>query len=159
MNKKISITFPIGEMLMVNDDVFNPASKRKKLETDLVPLINIVFLLLIFFLVTGNALSPADKSFEDPDAITSRYIEDDALNIRLTKDHMICIDEKILAKDEINNLSGFFSALFKKDADRQVLISADSRLLSSYLISMLNIISDAGAVNIAIATRGDGYVK
>ncbi|MFT4578791.1 MAG: biopolymer transport protein ExbD [Nitrospinales bacterium] len=50
--------------------------KKRNIELDLIPLINIVFLLLIFFMLTSNSISSALKA-ELPIAETSTKIENE----------------------------------------------------------------------------------
>ncbi len=135
------------------ESIFDDQSKRKAIQTDLVPLINVVFLLLIFFLVTGNIIQSSDATIENPDAITGDKIKDDALVIRMTYDNKIIVNDTVLSRQQIINLENYLKDSIKGNPSRQILINADARISALKLVQIVNILSKSGLENIAIATR------
>jgi biopolymer transport protein ExbD len=139
--------------MIEGDDIFRPGARRAALQTDLVPLINIVFLLLIFFLVTGSALSPNEKLLKTPLAFTGVTVQADALDVRLRADKKFEIDGELLSVAQVKDLNQFFVRIFAQDPKRQVLLSADADLSAKYLLQLIQLVSAAGGQNISIATH------
>ena len=71
---------------------------RKKKNIDLIPMINIIFLLLIFFMLTGTIQVRENPKVENPISIfasNSKEFEKNTFNITLTEEGGIYLNNKI----------------------------------------------------------------
>ena len=79
--------------------------KRKVfLETgrlDIAPLIDVVFLLLIFFMLTSSFIFQPGIRVNLPKAVTSEILQKELLVVVITEDNEIFISERPITRDEL----------------------------------------------------------
>ena len=67
-----------------------------------IALINIVFLMLIFFMVAGQ-ISKSDAAFvSPPESISEAYVDDDALQILLDADKQLWLNDEQIALEDLD---------------------------------------------------------
>jgi len=123
---------------------------RKKRLPNLVPLINIVFLLLIFFMLSGT-LSKKDLFEVDPPlSYTGSNAESPEMTILIRDDNKISLDDKIIP---LNNLEAYLTSLLKNKSIEEVLIKADGNASSGTLSKVIRMIRNTGIKRAAIVTK------
>ena len=123
---------------------------RKKRLPNLVPLINIVFLLLIFFMLSGT-LSKKDLFEVDPPlSYTGSNAESPEMTILIRDDNKISLDDKIIP---LNNLEAYLTSLLKNKSIEEVLIKADGKASSGTLSKVIRMIRNTGIKRAAIVTK------
>ena len=123
---------------------------RKKRLPNLVPLINIVFLLLIFFMLSGT-LSKKDLFEVDPPlSYTGSNAESPEMTILIRDDNKISLDDKIIP---LNNLEAYLTSLLKNKSIEEVLIKADGNASSGTLSKVIRTIRNTGIKRAAIVTK------
>ena len=123
---------------------------RKKRLPNLVPLINIVFLLLIFFMLSGT-LSKKDLFEVDPPlSYTGSNAESPEMTILIRNDNKISLDDKIIP---LNNLEAYLTSLLKNKSIEEVLIKADGNASSGTLSKVIRMIRNTGIKRAAIVTK------
>lgn len=123
---------------------------RKKRLPNLVPLINIVFLLLIFFMLSGT-LSKKDLFEVDPPlSYTGSNAESPEMTILIRDDNKISLDDKIIP---LNNLEAYLTSLLKDKSIEEVLIKADGNASSGTLSKVIRMIRNTGIKRAAIVTK------
>ena len=125
---------------------------RKRMEVSLVPLINVVFLLLIFFLVSGTYQPPEVVKIEKPVSTTADIVHQPPLVVVLTADAMMYFND---VEVDIDSLHQKLTSMLKKRPDASILLKADTRLEAAFLTKLIAKIRGAGGVNIAIATTAE----
>ena len=68
---------------------------------DIAPLIDVIFLLLIFFMLTSSFILQPGIRVDLPKAVTSEVLQKDLLIITITSDNQVYVDERRTGKDEI----------------------------------------------------------
>ena len=119
----------------------------------MIPLINIVFLLLIFFLITGTVERFAIIPINLPESENGKLLDEGHIVIVLGKHDEILLDEALLSPPELKQL---LIHLLKTNPERIITIKADARLAASRLIDTMNIIRDAGGQNVSLVTQKKG---
>ncbi|KPK38420.1 MAG: hypothetical protein AMJ78_10025 [Omnitrophica WOR_2 bacterium SM23_29] len=126
---------------------------RLKLEVgeylDLAPLIDIIFLLLIFFLLTWNFLTQSQAGIKVnlPKAVTSEAIAEESLIINITGENLIYLNDKIVTTRElISKLEGL------SPRKKSLLIKADRRASLGRVVEVWDICRNAGISQVNIAT-------
>lgn len=125
---------------------------RLKLEVgeylDIAPLIDIVFLLLIFFLLTWNFLAQSQAGIKVnlPKAVTSEAVAEESLIISVTSENLIYLNDKIVT---IKELASKLETLPKK---KSLLIKADRRASLGRVVEVWDICRNAGISQVNIAT-------
>ncbi len=126
-------------------------SARLKLLTgeylDIAPLINCVFLLLIFLLLTWSyaANSQAGIKVSLPKAVTSETVAEESVVIAITREKVIYLNNEVVSPKELESK---LSALPKKS----VLIKADRGTSLERVVEVWDICRKAGIPQVNIAT-------
>lgn len=116
---------------------FSTTKKSSGLEIDLTPLINIVFLMLIFFMLAGT-LKTSDN-IKTAEMQSATPLDEDSLVIGLALDGTLSIDGEVVA---LENLKAHLKR--QKIANGKVAIKPDARLAASELLSVSQLLREAG---------------
>lgn len=137
--------------------------KRKNsrnLILDMTPLIDVVFLLLIFFMV-ATTFQDVDSSvnIELPKSSSEHKITIKSLEVKINKDLEIYLIAKDLnGKNEMmkvdrGNLKEKLSKRLELTKDKNVIVSADKSVNYQSLIEVLDIAKEAGAGSLDLNTK------
>ena len=94
----------------------------EKGQLDIAPLIDIIFLLLIFFMLTSSFIFQPGIRVNLPKAVTSEALHRDILIVVITKENKIYINERTVSESELEPriiaaARGGQSLLIKADRD------------------------------------------
>lgn len=124
----------------------------------LAPMLDIVFLLLVFFIVTQNiALTEQDFAVKVPSAENaedrnkSRAINEIILNVR--EDGKVTINREVFTVDE---LYPKLERLVKLEKNQPVRIRGDAATTYQKIVDVLDVCRKAGIWNISFSTRKPG---
>lgn len=127
--------------------------KKKHInDLNLIPLINVVFVLLIFFMVVGRLERTDLLGVELPRThhVGSRNAQSDPVMVYVNKTGRIAVNNDFVAKDDL--LVIVKTALLEQPM-RSVRVKADAKLLASELIWVIATIQESGAQSVSIMTR------
>jgi len=128
--------------------------QKERIEISMVPLINVVFLLLIFFLVVGTVNEPDILPIETPSAKTGEKLnikdESNQITILLGKNSKIVFNDSEVSNDVLDSVLKYE---LKKKPNQAITVKADSVLPAADLIGLLIKVSGAGGREISIATE------
>ena len=116
---------------------------------DIAPLIDVVFLLLLFFMLTSSFVLYPGIRVTLPKAKTSKTLSVSNLVITLTKDHVIYWDEQVVTLKELRQ------ALQQGGGTKPVLIRSDRHAYVNKLIQLWDLCRDAGYREVHIATMAE----
>ena len=117
-------------------------------QIDIAPLIDCVFLLLIFFMLSSSFTSQSAISVKLPKAVTSDTIKEENLTVTITSENVIYFDGKVTTLKELN------LALAKSSMkNRSLLIKADRRSSVGRIVDVWDICRKLGIERINIATN------
>jgi len=125
-------------------------SKRKKKLPNLVPLINIVFLLLIFFMLSGTLSKKDFFEVNPPLSYTGSNAEAPEMTILISEKNMISLNNQIISPNELENK---LKKLLNNKHIEEVLIKADGNAKSGTLSKVIKIIRSTGIKRAAIVTK------
>ena len=114
---------------------------------DMVPLINCVFLLLIFFLLTSNFIFQPGIKINLPKAVTSEVIQENTVVITVTADNRFYLNETPVTLLELK------SKLEKASNVEPILIKADRDVALSIVINIWDFCRGIGIKQVNIATN------
>jgi biopolymer transport protein ExbD len=132
---------------------FRNTAKLPEAEIDLAPMIDVVFLLLIFFIVTWNFARfeteldvsvPVAEEGADPQRTVGEII----VNIR--KDGTIVVNAVELSEDDLFQRLKAISEVYK---DQAVILRGDGEASYTDIINALDVIQQANIWNVAFATN------
>ena len=117
-------------------------------EVNMAPLVDMVFTLLLFFLVTTTFSRETGVEVSRPAAASAREMERDALMVALTRDGSIFVHNRAV---DLLDLRGVVQEELKDAPDRSVVILADRASNTGNLVSVLDECALAGARKVAVA--------
>ena len=115
---------------------------------DLTPMVNVFFLLFIFFLFTSSFIFQPGIKVSLPKAVTSEVMQLDNVTITVTKDDKIYLEDRQITTEE---LTGRLKILAKEKMG--LLIKADSRAPLGRIVEIWDACRREGVSQINIATN------
>ena len=115
---------------------------------DVTPLIDVVFLLLIFFMLTSTFVLQPGIKVKLPKAITSEALKKKNLVIVITAGGKIYLDNEIISSDELSAKLGEAA-----QDERAVLIKADQKISLGRVVEVWDLCRDVGITQVSIATE------
>lgn len=125
-------------------------SKKQARQISLVPLINVVFLLLIFFLVAGTVEKVDVIDVQLPEAQSGEVIEEGPIEILLGRYDEVIVNDQLI---ELAEVSAWLEPKLERNPDRVITIKADARLKAIRMIDLLDRLKQAGAKQISLTTQ------
>lgn len=125
--------------------------RREKIEkglVDLTPLINVFFLLFIFFLFTSSFIFQPGIRVNLPKAVTSEVIEQENVVIVITKDNKIYLNDREISREE---LASHLRIMAKEKTP--LLIKADNRAGLGTIVDIWDMCRKEGVSQANIATN------
>lgn len=115
---------------------------------DIAPLIDIVFQLLIFFMLTSSFIMQPGIKVNLPKAVTSEVVKYENIEIIVSGENVTYFNGKVVTTPELNKL-------LKQAAqrDESVLIKADRRASLGRVVEIWDSCRDLGIAKINIATN------
>ncbi len=127
---------------------FKRRLKMEKGMIDLTPMVNVFFLLFIFFLFTSSFIFQPGIKVSLPKAVTSEVMQLDNVTITVTKDDKIYLEDKNITVEE---LIPRLKILAKEKMG--LLIKADSRAPLGRIVEIWDACRREGVSQINIATN------
>ena len=125
---------------------------RKPLEAvqvDIAPLIDMVFQLLIFFMLTSSFVLQPGIRVALPKAATGRQATSAQFVVTLTKDHLVYWEEEIVTMEELR------ARLEAAGGEKPVMIRSDRHAYVEKLIEIWDLCRETGYQEVHIATLPD----
>ena len=117
---------------------------------NVAPLVDVVFLLVIFFAVTTTFLETAGLELELPESSSTAPREPSHIIVQLTEQGELMLDGETV---ELTALSGQLSDLIGEQADRAVVLQADGNARHESVVQIMDAIRAAGARSMTVAAR------
>ena len=124
-------------------------SEEEDNEINLTPMLDVVFIMLIFFIVTASFIKEAGIQVERPDTTTADKQEDAAILIAISANNEIWIDRKEMDPRAVR---GMIERLHAENPKGSIVIQADEESTNEMLVIVMEAAKQAGVANIAIAT-------
>jgi biopolymer transport protein ExbD len=125
-------------------------SSQSDAELDMTPMLDVVFIMLIFFIVTTSFVKEAGVSVNSPTAQTSESQTQANIFIAITADGEVWIDKR---KVDVLTVRSIVSRLHAQNPEGSVVIQADKKASAEQLMKVMDQARLAGISNIAIAAK------
>lgn len=126
-----------------------PRNKKSPREPGLIPMINIVFLLLVFFLVAGSIEKYDIIPVELPTAKNGKRLADGQVVIIIGAQKEIVVNDDFVAPSQF---LGTMQEHLRENPNKIISLKADEHLPATFMISIMNQIRQAGGTNISLIT-------
>ncbi|MDP8212185.1 MAG: biopolymer transporter ExbD [Candidatus Zapsychrus exili] len=118
-------------------------------QIDLAPLVDVIFQLLIFFMLSSSFTFQSGINVKLPKAITSDVIKEENLVVTITSENIIYLNGTITTLKELNVHLSKTAA----DKKRPLLIKADRRASVGRIVDVWDLCRNLGIEKINIATN------
>tara|TARA_B100001093_G_scaffold296420_1_gene282627 strand:+ start:2446 stop:2847 length:402 start_codon:yes stop_codon:yes gene_type:complete len=119
---------------------------------DLTPMMDIVFIMLIFFIVTTSFVKETGVDINRPNAETAERDEKGNILVAITQNNEIWIDKRRI---DLKAVRANIERLKIEYPEGSVIIQADKESRSGLLVEAMDQIRLAGVQNISIAAKND----
>lgn len=129
---------------------FKTAQETSGIFATMAPMADVVFLLLIFFMITSSFVMDPGIEVDLPRAASAEEQSRQRIVITITRDRTLLLDEEVVSFD---NLSSRLEALLGQDREGLLIIRADRDVPHGLVVRALDISRQSGAGRLAIATE------
>ena len=129
---------------------FNQAQAEEESEINITPMLDVVFIMLIFFIVTATFVKEAGIEVNRPDAATATKAENANILIAIGPNNDIWIDRRMI---DIRSVRPNIERLHAENPQGSVVIQADKESKTDTLIQVMDASRQAGVFNVSIAAN------
>ena len=120
-------------------------------QVDLTPLIDVVFILLIFFILSANFQKESSIEVDRPSASSSTVKEaSKTLTVSVDRNHQIWFKDSVV---NLTQLQFQIKSVVSKKEKINTIINADKSVDTGTLVQIIDAIRLSGISNVAIATQ------
>ena len=130
-------------------------ARRQKPQADgddvnVTPLLDIVFIMLIFFIVTSTFVKEPGVPIERPEALTTEVRKLASILVAIAPDNKIWINREEVKLEEVRAV---VEQLARENPKGTAVVQADKGSESRYLVEVLNQVKAAGISEVAVSTE------
>ena len=129
---------------------FNQVQQEEESEINITPMLDVVFIMLIFFIVTATFVKEAGIDVNRPDAATAVKQEKANILIAIGPNNDIWIDRRQI---DIRSVRPNIERLHAENPQGSVVIQADKESKTDTLIQVMDASRQAGVYNVSIAAQ------
>ena len=116
-------------------------------QIDIAPLVDVIFQLLIFFMLTSSFIVPSGIKVNLPKAVTSQMVKSRSLEIVVSGENVIYIEGRVI---DIQELKSILKELATRN--QPLLIKADRSAQLGRVVQIWDMARDLGFSQVNIAT-------
>ncbi|MEF2146441.1 MAG: biopolymer transporter ExbD [Desulfovibrionaceae bacterium] len=124
--------------------------RNRAVEINMAPLIDMIFILLIFFIVTTSFVRESGIEVQRPSAETAQQEQSPSLQIGISEEGVVYVEGRAV---DVRSVRNRVAAFLADTPDGAVLVVADRASRTDGLIRVVDQCRLAGARNIGIAAR------
>jgi len=129
----------------------NRRRKSEESEVNMTPMLDVVFIMLIFFIVTASFVKEAGVDVNRPPALTAISKDKGNILIAITENGQIWIDRRQV---DPRSLRASIERLHGENPQGAIVIQADKNSQNHLLVAVMDAAKSAGVNQIAIAAEG-----
>ena len=126
------------------------AAREEESEINLTPMLDVVFIMLIFFIVTANFIKEPGLEVNRPDSDTSEIQENAAILIAIGATNDIWIDGR---RVDVRQVKANITKLLADNPQGSVVIQADEKAQADAIIQVMDQSREAGVYAISLASE------
>lgn len=127
-----------------------PQPKRREMGENMIPLINVVFLLLIFFMLTGMLAAPEPFQVQPPNSRSDAETTEREGTLLLAADGRLALDGEELAREA---LPATLHQRLAAQPDLRLKLKADAEVTAPMLMDLLDELREVGVKRLTLLTR------
>ena len=118
-------------------------------DVNVTPLLDIVFIMLIFFIVTSTFIKEPGTDVERPEAVTDEKVKLISVLVAINSEDEIWINKERVTLGEVQFL---VEELRRETPKGAAVIQVDSKARSELMLDVLQKVKDAGIDEVSVAT-------
>jgi len=119
-------------------------------EVDLTPMLDVVFIMLIFFIVTASFVKESGIDVNRPDAATAEVKQKGNILVAITETNQIWIDRRQV---DVRSVRANIERIHAENPQGSVVIQADKNSKNGLLVQVMDASRQAGVSNVSIAAN------
>ncbi|MCS5635168.1 MAG: biopolymer transporter ExbD [Myxococcota bacterium] len=129
------------------------AREDEEAEINITPMLDVVFIMLIFFIVTASFVKESGIDVNRPDAATATMKERGNILVAITDTNQIWIDRRQV---DPRSVRANIERLHAENPQGAVVIQADKNSKNGLLVQVMDAARQAGVFNVSIAANEVG---
>ena len=122
--------------------------EQEESEIDITPMLDVVFIMLIFFIVTASFVKEAGIDVNRPDAATAEVKERGNILVAITDSNQVWIDRRQV---DVRSVRANIERLRAENPEGAVVIQADKNSKNGLLVKVMDAARQAGVDNVSLA--------
>lgn len=131
-------------------NAISSAVQEEESEINLTPMLDVVFIMLIFFIVTANFIKEPGLEINRPDSETSEVQENAAILIAVGPIGEIYMDGRRI---DVRQVKANVIRMIAENPQGTVVIQADEKSTADTIIDVMDEVREAGVLDISIASE------
>ncbi|MBV12785.1 MAG: biopolymer transporter ExbD [Flavobacteriaceae bacterium] len=119
-------------------------------EPNITPMLDVVFILLIFFIVTANFIKDPGLEITRPDSETAEITENAAILIAIGPAGEVYMDGRRI---DVRQVKANVIRLMAENPQGSVVLQADKKATAEKIIGVMDEVREAGVIDISIASE------
>ncbi len=128
------------------------APEEEDTAIDLTPMLDVVFIMLIFFIVTASFIKESGIDVNRPDAPTATVAENANILIAINENNEIWIDRRKVDKRAVRAV---IERMHAENPEGSVVIQADKKAYTETVVGVMDSARQAKVFNVSIAALED----
>ncbi|QKF80999.1 ExbD/TolR family protein [Halarcobacter ebronensis] len=128
---------------------FSQKINKEETEINLTPMLDVVFIMLIFFIVTTSFVKEAGIDVNRPSASTTEQKTEANILIAIKNSNEIWIDKRVV---DLRAVRANIERLKATNTQNSIVIQADKEAKTGLLVKVMDQIRLAGITNISVST-------
>ena len=124
--------------------------KQDEAQVDLTPMLDIVFIMLIFFIVTSSFVRESGIEVDRPSATNIVSQDKAGIHVAVTVNNDIFIDKRMV---DVERVQATLEVLLVEKPNSGLVIQADERAYSGIVVKVMDAAKSAGIESIALAAE------
>lgn len=127
-------------------------TENSRSSIDISPLLDVVFILLIFFVVTSTFTKETGLEIDKPEAGSASALEQKSILLGVPSDGNVFMGDDQLGLLE---LEARLRVILGKDEERPIVLVSDQGVSTGYLVRVMDACKKAGALKISISAEAN----
>lgn len=120
---------------------------------DLTPMLDVVFIMLIFFIVTTSFVKESGVEFNRPSAATAQKKDKASIFVGINANNEVMIEKRVI---DVRSVRANIERLHAESPEGAIVIQADEAAKTGTLVKVVDQIRAAGVKDVSVAATNGG---
>lgn len=120
---------------------------------DLTPMLDVVFIMLIFFIVTTSFVKESGVEFNRPSAATAQKKDKASIFVGINSNNEVMIEKRII---DVRSVRANIERLHAETPEGSIVVQADESAKTGVLVKVVDQIRAAGVKDVSVAASSSG---